>query len=157
MNYLYVMATNVKPRFKIGVSNNPKRRRREIERTIQQQHGKDKIVKLLWQKECQDAYDVELQTHVYLKPFNDQFYTTNGSTEWFNTSLKKIYSTIGSALRWYKQKPAKLPKETSIVAFTGKPDPEDVVNGKWPVKKSQIYKRFYKQLKTPQWVSDNWC
>ena len=110
MNYLYVMDTNVKPRFKVGVSNNPKRRRREIERTIQQQHGKDKIVKLLWQKECQDAYDVELQTHVYLKPFNDQFYTTNGSTEWFNTSLKKIYSTIGSALRWYKQKPAKLPK-----------------------------------------------
>jgi hypothetical protein len=104
------MDTNVKPRFKVGVSNNPKRRRREIERTIQQQHGNDKIVKLLWQKECADAYDVELQTHVYLKPFNDQFYTTNGSTEWFNTSLKKIYSTIGSALRWYKQKPAKLPK-----------------------------------------------
>ena len=110
MNYLYVMDTNVKPRFKVGVSNNPKRRRREIERTIQQQHGKDKIVKLLWQKECQDAYDVELQTHVYLKPFNDQFYTTNGSTEWFNTSLKKIYSTIGSALRWYKQKPVSIPK-----------------------------------------------
>jgi len=110
MNYLYVMDTNVKPRFKVGVSNNPKRRRREIERTIQQQHGNDKIVKLLWQKECADAYDVELQTHVYLKPFNDQFYTTNGSTEWFNTSLKKIYSTIGSALRWYKQKPVSLPK-----------------------------------------------
>jgi hypothetical protein len=104
------MDTNVKPRFKVGVSNNPKRRRREIERTIQQQHGNDKIVKLLWQKECADAYDVELQTHVYLKPFNDQFYTTNGSTEWFNTSLKKIYSTIGSALRWYKQKPVSLPK-----------------------------------------------
>ena len=110
MNYLYVMDTNVKPRFKVGVSNNPKRRRREIERTIQAQHGKDKIVKLLWQKECQDAYDVELQTHVYLKPFNDQFYKTNGSTEWFNVSLKKIYSTIGSAFRWYKQKPVKLPQ-----------------------------------------------
>ena len=110
MNYLYVMDTNVKPRFKVGVSNNPKRRRREIERTIQQQHGKDKIVKLLWQKECQDAYDVELQTHVYLKPYNDIFYKTNGSTEWFNTSLKKKYSTIGSALRWYKQKPVSLPK-----------------------------------------------
>ena len=24
MNYLYVMDTNVKPRFKVGVSNNPK-------------------------------------------------------------------------------------------------------------------------------------
>ena len=110
MNYLYVMDTNVKPRFKVGVSNNPKRRRREIERTIQQQHGRDKIVKLIWQKECKDAYDVELQTHVYLKPYNDQFYKTNGSTEWFNASLKKIYSTIGSALRWYKQKPVSLPK-----------------------------------------------
>ena len=52
--------------------------------------------------------------------------------------------------------PAKLPKETSIVAFTGKPDPEDVINGKWPVKNSQLYKKIYKQLKTPQWVLDNW-
>ena len=110
MNYLYVMDTNVKPRFKIGVSNNPKRRRREIERTIQAQHGKDKTVSVLWQKEIEDAYDVELQTHFYLKPFNDQFYKTNGSTEWFNASLKKIYSTIGSALRWYKQKPVSIPK-----------------------------------------------
>ena len=52
--------------------------------------------------------------------------------------------------------PAKLPDNTSIVAFTGKPDPDDVVNGKWPVKKNQIYKKLYKQLKTPQWVLDNW-
>ena len=53
-------------------------------------------------------------------------------------------------------KPAKLPKDTSIVAFTGKPDPDDVVKGQWPVKKSQVYKKIYKQLKTPQWVLDNW-
>ena len=46
MNYLYVMDTNVKPRFKVGVSNNPKRRRREIERTIQQQHGRDKMCQI---------------------------------------------------------------------------------------------------------------
>ena len=111
MNYLYVMDTNVKPRFKIGVSNNPKRRRREIERTIQAQHGKDKTVSVLWQKQVDDAYDIELQTHFYLKPFNDQFYISNGSTEWFNASLKKIYSTIGSAIRWYKKKPVSLPKE----------------------------------------------
>ena len=44
----------------------------------------------------------------------------------------------------------------SIVAFTGKPDPDDVVNGKWPVKKYQIYKKLYKQLKTPKWVLENW-
>ena len=52
--------------------------------------------------------------------------------------------------------PARLPKETSIVAFTGKPDPDDVIIGKWPVKKSQIYKKIYKQFKTPKWVLDNW-
>ena len=52
--------------------------------------------------------------------------------------------------------PAKLPNDTSIVAFTGKPDPDDVIIGNWPVKKSQIYKKIYKQLKTPQWVLDNW-
>ena len=51
---------------------------------------------------------------------------------------------------------AKLPLETSIVAFTGKPDPDDVIRGIWPIKKSQFYKKIYKQLKTPKWVSDNW-
>lgn len=53
-------------------------------------------------------------------------------------------------------KPAKLPKSTSIVAFTGKPDPDDVIKGIWPVRKSQFYKKIYKQLKTPQWIVDNW-
>jgi len=52
-----------------------------------------------------------LQTHFYLKPYNDIFYRTNGSTEWFDASLKKIYSTIGSALRWYKKKPVVLPND----------------------------------------------
>ena len=35
-------------------------------------------------------------------------------------------------------KEAELPKETSIVAFTGKPDPDDVLKGIWPVKKISI-------------------
>jgi len=51
---------------------------------------------------------------------------------------------------------AKLPLETSVVAFTGKPDPDDVIKGEWPVKKSQFYKKIYKQLKTPKWVLENW-
>ncbi len=53
-------------------------------------------------------------------------------------------------------KPAVLPKETSIVAFTGKPDPDDVIRGDWPVKKHQFYKKIYKQLRTPKWVIENW-
>ena len=42
--------------------------------------------------------------------------------------------------------PAKLPNDTSIVAFTGKPDPDDVIIGKWPVKNHKFIK-IYKQLK----------
>ena len=53
-------------------------------------------------------------------------------------------------------KPAKLSSKTSIVAFTGKPDPDEVVRGKWPVPKHQFYKKIYKQLKTPDWLLDNW-
>ena len=35
-------------------------------------------------------------------------------------------------------KPATLPPNTSLVVFTGKPNPDDVVAGFWPVKKSQF-------------------
>ncbi|MDC1375708.1 hypothetical protein N8311_01270 [bacterium] len=53
-------------------------------------------------------------------------------------------------------RPATLPQNTSVVAFTGKPDPDDVIKGVWPIKKSQFYKRIYKQLRTPDWVLKNW-
>ena len=52
--------------------------------------------------------------------------------------------------------PAKLPAETSLVAFTGKPDPDDVIIGKWPVPKKFFYKKIYKQLCIPDWVKNNW-
>ena len=53
-------------------------------------------------------------------------------------------------------KPARLPSDTSIVAFTGKPDPEDVLNEKWPVPKNKFYKKIYKQVKCPDWLTNNW-
>ena len=43
-----------------------------------------------------------------------------------------------------------------IVAFTGKPDPEDVLNEKWPVPKNKFYKKIYKQVKRPDWLTKNW-
>ena len=53
-------------------------------------------------------------------------------------------------------KSAKLPEDTSIVVFTGKPDPDDVLKGEWPIKKNHFYKKVYKQLKTPDWLIENW-
>ena len=53
-------------------------------------------------------------------------------------------------------KPAKVNQETSVVAFTGKPDPEDVLIERWPVPKNKFYKKIYKQVKCPDWLKDNW-
>ena len=60
--------------------------------------------------------------------------------------------------RWPSRiwKSAKLPSDTSIVAFTGKPDPEDVLIEKWPVPKKKFYKKIYKQVKCPDWLTNNW-
>ncbi len=53
-------------------------------------------------------------------------------------------------------KTADLPEGTSIVVFTGKPDPDDVLRGKWPVPKKYFYKKLYKILRTPRWLIENW-
>ena len=53
-------------------------------------------------------------------------------------------------------KPAELPGDTSIVAFTGKPDPEDVLREKWPVPKNKFFKKIYKQVRRPEWLTKNW-
>jgi len=103
-------------------------------------------------------------------------FITNPEKYWKKYHIEQIYlsAQIKNQVFWPKEwcksfkhnllpkwpfriwEPAKLPVNTSIVAFTGKPDPDDVIKGEWPVEKSKIYKKIYKQLKTPQWVLDNW-
>ena len=96
----------------------------------------------IWKK-----YHIE---QIYLSDqIKDQFFWPNDWCKSFKHDLLPIWP-----LRLWMA--AKLPKETSIVAFTGKPDPDDVIEGKWPVKKSQFYKKIYKQLTTPEWVIKNW-
>ncbi len=53
-------------------------------------------------------------------------------------------------------KAAELPHETSIVAFTGKPDPIDVLKEEWPVPKKVFFKKIYKQVRKPDWLVENW-
>ncbi len=87
---------------------------------------------------------------IYLsKKIKDQFFWPS---DWCKSFKHNLLPSWPSRI-W---KAAKLPKKTSIVAFTGKPDPDDVIKGIWPVKKSQFYKKIYKQLKTPNWVIKNW-
>lgn len=48
----------------------------------------------------------------------------------------------------------KLPQDTRVVAFTGKPDQDEALAGNWPVK--HWYKRAYKHVKPTLWIATHW-
>lgn len=47
-----------------------------------------------------------------------------------------------------------LPTPTKVVAFTGKPDPDDAAIGKWPEKR--WYKKVYKFVRPVPWITEHW-
>ncbi len=51
--------------------------------------------------------------------------------------------------------PRRPSKEVRVVAFTGKPDIEDVIAGKWPTPKP--WKKIYKHVRPTKWVEEIWC
>jgi hypothetical protein len=55
-------------------------------------------------------------------------------------------------MRFFKT--AELPPDLHVVCFTGKPDPEDAVVGKWPEKK--IWKKIYKYVRPTPWIAEHW-
>lgn len=50
-------------------------------------------------------------------------------------------------------RPAPLPPQVKLVAFTGKPDIHEVMQGRWP---APWHKKIYKSLRAPQWVAETW-
>ncbi len=48
----------------------------------------------------------------------------------------------------------KLPQNTKIVAFTGKPDQDEALEGQWPVK--HWIKKTYKHVRPTPWIGDYW-
>jgi hypothetical protein len=48
----------------------------------------------------------------------------------------------------------KLPAGTKVVAFTGKPDPDEARDGHWPVKAA--WKRLYKHVRATPWIAEHW-
>jgi len=46
-----------------------------------------------------------------------------------------------------------LPRDTRIVAFTGKPDQDEAAIGVWP---APWYKKIYKFVKPTPWISEHW-
>ena len=48
----------------------------------------------------------------------------------------------------------KLPPGTKVVAFTGKPDPDEARDGTWPV--TAAWKRLYKHVRATPWIAEHW-
>ena len=49
--------------------------------------------------------------------------------------------------------PAPLPAGTKVVAFTGKPDPDEARDGVWQAK---WYKKTYKHVRPTPWIKEHW-
>lgn len=47
----------------------------------------------------------------------------------------------------------RMPENTRIVCFTGKPDPDEARDGIW---RAPWYKRFYKYVKPTPWIAEHW-
>ena len=48
---------------------------------------------------------------------------------------------------------ARLPTETKVVCFTGKPDPDEARDGRWP---APWHKRVYKHVRPTPWIAEHW-
>lgn len=46
-----------------------------------------------------------------------------------------------------------LPPETKVVCFTGKPDPDEARDGRWP---AVWYKKLYKYVRPTPWIAEHW-
>lgn len=46
-----------------------------------------------------------------------------------------------------------LPPEARLVAFTGKPDPDEARDGRWP---APWYKKVYKHARPAPWIAEHW-
>ncbi len=49
---------------------------------------------------------------------------------------------------------AKLPPDARVVAFTGKPDPDDALVGRWP--ELNFRQRLYKHVQPTPWIGEHW-
>lgn len=50
-------------------------------------------------------------------------------------------------------RPPTLPADARVVAFTGKPDPDEALRGSWP---APWYKKFYKHVRPAPWIAEHW-
>jgi hypothetical protein len=57
-------------------------------------------------------------------------------------------------MRWWQV--PQLPAGASIIAFHGRPFPEDVINGRWPLDGKPRWKALYKYVRRCPWIEEHW-
>jgi len=50
--------------------------------------------------------------------------------------------------------PARLPRDTKVVAFTGRPKQHEALAGEWPVR--HWHEKLYKHTKPTKWIGEHW-
>jgi hypothetical protein len=46
-----------------------------------------------------------------------------------------------------------LPPQTKVVCFTGRPDPDEARDGRWP---APLHKKLYKHVRPTPWIGEHW-
>jgi hypothetical protein len=85
----------------------------------------------------------------------DRFYKgKNVQVFWPKGWVVSFKEDLLPAWPWRLWQKVKLPAQARVVAFHGKPDPDEAAWGEWPEKK--WYKRIYKRLRPVEWITPNW-
>ena len=54
-------------------------------------------------------------------------------------------------MNWFKTPP--LPQNARLIAFTGHPDPDEALEGRWD---APAHKKIYKHVRPTRWIADHW-
>jgi len=95
-------------------------------------------------EKCLKQFRIEQQYISAVIP-SQKFWPANWCVSFKHTCLPKF------PLNWIKC--PLLPPEARIVAFHGKPDPDEALVGKWP---APWYKKFYKYVRPTPWIQEHW-
>lgn len=66
----------------------------------------------------------------------------------------KVHCLPAWPMRWWRT--PRLPEGASILAFHGRPLPQDVIKGEWPLDDKPFWKAIYKHTRPCPWLEEFW-
>jgi hypothetical protein len=87
---------------------------------------------------------------------NSQTYisrTISSMTYWPSSWCVSFKHSLMPAWPLNLVQPTPLPSTAKVVCFTGKPDPDEARDGRWP---APWYKKTYKHVRRTPWIAEHW-